>query len=1647
MASQSIMLKASGLNTNFQSLMEVPPGALLQAKNIVINRDGIIESRRGLDIYAPIYSTFYGAGISLYDPSKLYVIGDYVRYSDAIYVCKLGTTGTIPTNSTYWTYTDSDIALKAKQLFEYKSQILVHTSDNKLAYLDSGYGRYSYLPGSTSLIPPNSLIRLKSEESKGNLFITNSSGVKKISAKDSYDITNSAGPILTNVGTAKAIAPIASVQSFTATGFLVASTALLTNKVAYRALFIKTDNNSNSIFGSPSNRTIVINPSITTAANVSLRVTLPKDIYNSSESYKVRLYRSEQLLSSTAEPSDELFQVYESDVNTFNPFLDIIDSISDTGRLGGVPLYTNPNSGEGILKANEVPPSASDIAAFKGHMFYANTKTKDNIILTLADVTKINSGTNLILTDGSAEGTETYGFGFQERHRQTIAITTVTAGRANFAGRSIWLFAGNDDRKYVFWFDETAGQTRTSPLTPIPTGYIGVKVNLNVADTTLAVATALNAAIAAIPVDFTVTNNYNTGVSTINVINTVNGACSVPYWDGSNGVTFYPTSSKITVASAVVASYSGFNIQLGTRVANAQKRYAFWFDGTVGQTTPTPTNIPSGFTLVKVNVYNAVPTTATIATALSSAIAATGEFTSIYTAGTSILQVVPIGGTYNPDTVTTNSTGLLTLEATTLGRGETANLTNMQTATLTINSTSLSDYQTIDFTKYCYLEFFGPISTDTASANKKYVVWFDITGSDATPTIFNATLIKVNITGLSTTAAIAGAISTALQANTNFSFANASRIFTVHYTATTNSIQIITQGTNTGYCANTTLAVSAGIFGGLPQISVSTTYLPTISSQVGNNSTFPRISTNASTPAAIEETVRSLVQTINSNQNSKYVAQYLSNFGEVPGKFIIEKKSFDDLRFIVTTTQPSASSAFSPSIGVAYPLSSISETVGGANITTSYNLGTSFALGTSASSTFLFGVRRLANSYANFSSFPSVGDVSKLYKAIDSGFLYNWTGSAYSLASNDNSSLNGECVVSSAGEYFTNQKYFTVNKAYNEEIEYSGFAIHLNDFRKSCSYKSSSEIIPNRLYYSKYQEQEAVPLLNYIDIGSRDQQILRIVPLRESLFILKEDGVYRLAGDPGANPTWDVGAFDTTAIIKAPDTAITLGNQCYFLSNQGVMQLNESSIQSISRPIDNKLLPLITTNTNLPSLSFSVSYESDKSFLMWTVTTSKDTVANICYRYNYVTNAWTEWTLSKTCGLVSVHDDKMYLGAATDNYIEIERKGFNRFDYADRELSGYTLTSGALGDSTIANNTLFTTAKVGDACSQTQYVSFEEFNRLLNSLDYSYQTSSKDYLQVVRFSRGDDLLNNITLLMTKLQADEGFLFSSYSVLFPASDSAFLANYSINSLSALQLKYNEIIYVLRRVFDNLDYSLSTLIPAAYNNITSYVVGDLVSYSNDTYFECIANSTGNIPTNITYWKSYVPLAIQELKTLNTGFTTLSGYIPKYKLSSGYRKYEAMITALNNVTKLVEFESTPSFMIGPFTVAQSIPVEIEYAPQHIGDPASSKQFSVGTFMFEKKSFSNAQIAYNNDISDHYEEVPVVLNSYSTFGAGSWGEGTWGGSGDQSQLRTYIPLRKQRCRFLGCKFIHSGAMEFFRLYGLSLSYRVYAIADRDFK
>lgn len=233
------------------------------------------------------------------------------------------------------------------------------------------------------------------------------------------------------------------------------------------------------------------------------------------------------------------------------------------------------------------------------------------------------------------------------------------------------------------------------------------------------------------------------------------------------------------------------------------------------------------------------------------------------------------------------------------------------------------------------------------------------------------------------------------------------------------------------------------------------------------------------------------------------------------------------------------------------------------------------------------------------------------------------------------------------------------------------------------SIQSTNDVSPNRLFYSKYLQPDAVPLLNYYDIGSAVEPIDRIQPLREGLIILKQDGIYRLSGTDPSN--FYIELLDNSLKSIAPNSADILNNTVYFLSNVGVVSCSESGITIISRPIENLLLANISPQLfpNLQEISFGVGYNSDKKYILGMPSSGTDTVANIEYVYNYITQQWTTWSKPMSCGIINAKDDKLYIGnQIISGHVSVlqERKNFNNSDLADES---YTVNIVSWGNYTV----------------------------------------------------------------------------------------------------------------------------------------------------------------------------------------------------------------------------------------------------------------------------------------------------------------------------------------------------------------------------
>ncbi len=248
---------------------------------------------------------------------------------------------------------------------------------------------------------------------------------------------------------------------------------------------------------------------------------------------------------------------------------------------------------------------------------------------------------------------------------------------------------------------------------------------------------------------------------------------------------------------------------------------------------------------------------------------------------------------------------------------------------------------------------------------------------------------------------------------------------------------------------------------------------------------------------------------------------------------------------------------------------------------------------------------------------------------------------------------------------------FTVDSSYPEA------------FSPELPQTSENDYNPNRLYFSKFQQPEAVPLGQYFDVGSKNFPIQRIIASGDTLFVFKQDGIFRIIGVD--SDSFRLSALDNTAIINGPETAVSVNNQVVMLSSQGIVAVSDSGVQVLSRPIEDDLLTLTSdsyqTANNYRFTSFGVGYETERTYTLWIPATKTDDYPTVGFVYNFFTQAWTTWTLPRSCGVVSQRYDQLLMGVGGEDQTALERKEYDETDFADEEyavtvnsVSGASLT-------------------------------------------------------------------------------------------------------------------------------------------------------------------------------------------------------------------------------------------------------------------------------------------------------------------------------------------------------------------------------------
>jgi hypothetical protein len=1459
---QNVTLRAKGLYSYPNSLSAIPDGALLEASNVVIDRDEVVEPRRGF--------TFYGNSFGA--PST-----------------------------------------RAKQMMIYRNRILRHYTSN--VQVDSnGNGLFTLMDDQTggvaSVLEPQTNIRIKYVEANGNLYFTSTQGIRKISCLDPDTI---ASKQITLAGGVKALDGQATLNP--TPGWFTGDSI-----VAYRIVWGIKDENTNVILGSPSERIIIENP----GQNL-----LVKD-YN-------------KLVSDLSIVAEVAPLIINGDITngsaTVSNTITTQLSVGQTVSGAGIPANTYIDS---ITDGTTLVLTNLATATTVANPITYGQRLSDTDYDTLTISTNSSAATLYAVLASLANGPNNkLDNDLQFQEAQIVSINVIAGNLYQSVDSSDYfdIYNAYNTVKYRVWF-----QSGTS-IAPSANGVTLIPIGVSGADTDAQVASKINAQLNSTG-DFTSTQlgnvltvtNDDVGVSTQPFVNVVDPTFTISvvnkgvspefgnipitpsspphtpatageiaqmqaYFDEivnqlniTSGISDYARQSIggsfsnttesatvnliFTIPEAITTEYfyqiyrsalfqAGPNSTLADVTPDDELRLIF-------EGNPTSQDLINHF----VNFYDNIPEAFRVGGANLYTNANSGE--GILQANTPPPLSLDIAtfknSTFYANTRTRYSKQIGLLTAVGLSGGKITISSDVSTNTYTfVDSTQ----QIVDATLVAgnlYTSSGTSDYFDIFNANNitTYRLWFQ-SGTSVAPSGVNVQLIECDVLNTDTANQVAVKVQVLLSSTNSFAAIT-----------TSNVVTIVNEEAGNANVPNDNVAD--------PGFSI----VVTTAGSGENEATLSIGVSSASTPAQqVDETARSIIRIINKNQNEAVYAYYVSGPTDLPGLILLENRNIGDGIFYISANNTTISQKFNPDFKDVSDITAIA--VGNPSVVTSTAHG-------------LVSGDKIVISGSN--STPSIDGIQVVTVL---------TANTFSVPVN----------VTVAG---------TTGGFVNTKVAIAG----------------DNEAIPNRLYYSKSQQPEAVPIVNYQDVGSKNKKIVRILPLRDSLFILTEDGIYRLSGDGPFN--FQITLFDSSTIIKASDSAVVLNNQIYMFSSQGIATISDTGVSIISRQIENKLIPLTTSQyTNFPTATFAIPYESDRAYLLFTTKSVNDVTSTICYRFNTFTNTWVSWDIQKTCGVVNQQQDVLYLGPGDTNFTEKERKSFTRLDHADRQFE-LTVPIGGINGNILSLGALFGTL-VGDVFVQTQYLTIAQYNRLLKHLDNDTGLNQKNYYSSLQVIPGVDLRQKVTDLATKLDTDSGLATHGYV--------AAISGFS-NSFPDTQ--------------------------SAFNVIINKLIAD-------------ANT----------------------------------FIKTYSLSVGVVEYEVPVTAIDNQTTLITLSYNVPLIFGVIIQYKKFNTTVTWIQHHFSDPSMLKQVSESTILFDNMAFTGAFISYASDLSTGFQGIEIPGEGVGTWGGFDWGQVVWGGEGSSRPFRTFIPVDKQRCRYVTGRFQHSNAFENFAIFGISYTYNM--ISSRGYR
>ena len=309
-------------------------------------------------------------------------------------------------------------------------------------------------------------------------------------------------------------------------------------------------------------------------------------------------------------------------------------------------------------------------------------------------------------------------------------------------------------------------------------------------------------------------------------------------------------------------------------------------------------------------------------------------------------------------------------------------------------------------------------------------------------------------------------------------------------------------------------------------------------------------------------------------------------------------------------------------------------------------------------------------------------------------------------------------------------------------------------------------------------------------------------------------------------------------------------------------------------------------------------------------------------------------------------------------------------------------------------------------------------------------------MQDLEMSPGKNIRNAIENLAVKLDADVDVDLTIYSSLVGVYNNPITSILPVGNSTTINITGTNEIKVGRYVKFNFTNTLPSLNTGNYEVIAVTPNSITINKRLDLVFtNPLAATIETDETSFEDVQGCYNLISNQLNSDNgLNFTN-------YPISSGYVEIEQIINAVDKIQRTITVDVSKKLLSGPLKLYKAIKTKTIYNPQFFGDVSMDKQVREGSAIFENDNFSTFIIGYASDKLPTFIDTVFKRPGNGDWGQFGWDQNNWGGVAAPIPLRTYVPLEKQRCRFLTVKLEHKTAREKYSLFGFSMTFRMYNI------